>query len=396
VPETHIRLRRGYASVTAMSVAIVLLSITMLVPAVSTTEDFSIFNSGWNGTSELAISTYKAGRFAPSFVTKATGTDMEVVQLGFDEIALDPAASALIVIGPTLGFSESDGRIVGDFVRNGGVLLLADDFGTGNELLERIGSTSRISGTLVMDLAYDKKPEFSVCFDLRNDPLTRNVSSLLLNYPSSIEMNHTTTQPIAYSSIASWQDVNGNNERDLEEPAGPFVIIARERLGNGTVIVVSDPSVLINGMARYLNNSAFDENVVAEVSTGRSSVFFDESHRAFFNPIAVTMEFSGALSDEAKGIIVLLAFVFVLWIATDYLDKAVSMIMKRAKQVYSILMSALLGWRKKAPAPAEPTTQQLEAEVMARHPEWRPGVLRYIVREHKRHSEAVASQEKPR
>jgi hypothetical protein len=389
----HAKLRRGYVSIAAMIVAVVLLSITLLTPAVSTTADFSIFNSGWNGTSELAVSAYEAGKFAPSFTTRATGTDLEVVQLGFDKIGLDPTASTLVVIGPTLGFTADEGRIVGDFVRAGGVLLLADDFGTGNQLLEGMGSSTRISGVLVMDLAFDKKPEFSVCFDLQTDPLTRNVSSILLNYPSSIITNSATTSAIAFSSIASWQDVNGNNERDLDEPSGPFVIMAREELGNGTVIVLSDPSVLINGMAKYLNNSALDENVIAQICTGRASVFFDESHRDFFDPVAVTMRFSGSLSDEAKGVIVVLAFVLVLWIATDYLDRGLALVIQRLKILYFTIMSILLGWRKKAPAPAPPSPVQLEEEVMARHPDWRPGIVHYIAKEHGRHTKAALERE---
>ena len=390
---TPAKLRRGYVSIAAMVTTIVLLSITMLTPTVSSTADFSIFNSGWNGTSELAVSTFLAGRFAPSFVTRATGTDMEVVQLGLDKIALDSAASTLVVIGPTLAFTAEEGRLVGDFVRGGGVLFLADDFGTGNELLEGMGSSTRISGSLVMDLAFDKKPEFSVCFDLRTDSLTRNVSSILLNYPSSIATNSATTRAIAYSSIASWQDENGNKERDLGEPTGPFVIMAREELGNGTVIVLSDPSVLINGMAKNLNNSALDQNVISEICTGRSSVFFDESHRSFFDPVAVTMKFSGSISAEAKGVIVILAFALVLWIATDYLDKAFALVVGKVRILYAMIMKLLLGWRRKAPAPTEPTPAQLETELIARHPDWRPGVLHYIVKEHGRHSEAAILEE---
>ncbi len=380
-------------SIAAMVVAIILLSISLLTPAISTTADFSIFNTGWNGTSELAISTYAAGKFAPSFVTRATGTDMEVVQLGFENIPLDPTASTLVVIGPTLGFSAAEGRIAGDFVKGGGVLLLADDFGTGNELLEGMGASTRISGSLVMDLAFDKKPEFSVCFDLRPDPLTKNVSSLLLNYPSSVVLNGTSARALAYSSIASWQDVDGNKERDLGEPTGPFAMIAREQLGNGTVLILSDPSVLINGMAKYLNNSVLDDNIISQICTGRASVYFDESHRDFFDPVAVTMRFSGAISDEAKGVIVLLAFVLVLWIATDYIDRAVSLVIQRLRIVYSLTVKALLGWRKKTPASAAPDPAQLEKQLLDRHPDWRPGILHYIVREHGRHSEA-ATQEK--
>ncbi len=379
-------------SVAVVVIAIILICISMITPAVSSSEDFSIFNSGWNGTSDLAMATYKSGKFAPSFVTKATGTDIDVVQLGFERLALNATESSLVVIGPSLSFSAADGGIVGDFVRGGGVLLLADDFGTGNQLLTAMGASTRISGQLVMDLAFDKKPEFSVCFDLRADPLTRNVSSVLLNYPSSLMVDPSTTKTLAYSSIASWQDMNGNNERDLGEPTGPFPVLAREKLGNGTVIVLSDPSVLINGMAKNLNNSAFDENVISEICTGRASVFFDESHRDFFNPVAVTLQFSTSTSDTAKGIIVVLAFLLVLWMATDYLDRAVEIVLARARVLYGAIMKVLFGWMQKGARAVEPTADQLETKLLREHPEWRPGMLRFIMKEHSRHSEASLNQ----
>ncbi len=387
------KLKRGYVAVAVVTIAIILISISMITPAVSSSEDFSIFNSGWNGTSELALSTYKSGKFVPSFVAKATGTDIEVVQLGLENMALNASTTTLVVIGPTLGFSTSDGQIVGDFVREGGVLLLADDFGTGNDLLVGMGASTRISGKLVMDLAFDKKPEFSVCFDLRADPLTRNVSSVLLNYPSSLAVDSSTTKTIAYTSIASWQDANGNKERDLGEPSGPFPVLAREKLGNGTVIVLADPSVLINGMAKNLNNSALDENLISEVCTGRSSVFFDESHRKFFNPLAVTMKFSASTSDEAKGVIVVLAFMLVLWIATDYPDLAFAMILVRTRRLYAFLMKIMFGWMHRPYETSPPTREQLEKELLERHPDWRAGMLRFIAKEHGRHAEASSQKE---
>ncbi len=382
------KLKKGYASVAIIAVAVVLVSISMITPAMSSTEDFSIFNSGWNGTSDLAISTYKSGKFVPSFVAKATGADIEVVQLGFEQLTLNASSSTLIVIGPTLGFSDSDARIVSDFVTHGGVLFLADDFGTGNELLKGIGATTRISGSLVMDLAFDKKPEFSVCFDLRQDPVTRNVSSVLLNYPSALSVDQDTTKTLAYSSIASWQDVNGNNERDIDEPSGPFPILARERLGNGTVIVLSDPSVLINDMAKNLNNSILDDNIISEITTGRASVYCDESPRGFFNPVAVTMKFAASTSDEAKGVLVVLAFFLVLWMATDYADKAVAIVLRRARMLYEAVTKTLFRWARRSPQMTMHGPEQVEKDVTSHHPEWRPGMLKFIVKEHKRHSDA--------
>ncbi len=387
------RLRRGYVSIAVIAFAIVLLSISALAPVVSTTADFSIFNSGWNGTSDLAVSTYKLGKFSPTFEVKSTGTEMQVAQVGLDRISLDPVASALVEIGPTVPFTDSDGNIVGSFVRQGGTLLLADDFGTGNSLLTKMGATSRISGKLAMDLAFDKKPQFPVLFDLRPSPLTRNVSTVLLNYPSSLTIDAATTTPVAYTSVASWLDTDNNGQRGLEEPSGPFVIMAQERLGNGTIVLLSDPSVLINGMGRYLNNSILKQNILSVLCTGRSAVLFDESHRDYFDPVAITMKFTGSVSPTAKGAVTVLAFILILWIATDYVDKALALVIHQLRALYSWSVRMIFSWRKPAPPPAKITLEQIEEEVKGKHPDWRPGVVHYVIKERDRHSRAMLERE---
>ncbi len=387
------RLRRGYVAIAVIACATVLLSVSAVAPAISSTVDFSIFNSGWNGTSGLAVSTYKLGKFAPSFQVKSTGTELQVVQIDLNQLTLDPVSSALVEIGPSLPFTAADGRIVGDFLRGGGMLLLADDFGTGNSLLEKMGATSRISGRLVMDLAFDKKPQFPVCYDLRTSPLTANVTSLLLNYPSSLIINGTNTTPLAFTSVASWLDTNNNGRMDPGEPMGPFPLLAEERLGSGTIILLSDPSVLINGMQAYRNDSVFARNVLSVLCTGRSSVYFDESHRNFFSPVVITAKFTGSISTTAKGALAVIAFVLSLWIATDYVDKAVAIVLKRALALYSWFVRVLFFWRKPAPAAKAMTVEELEAEVKRRHPDWRPGVIHYIVKESERHSKIVLEHE---
>jgi len=387
----QVRVRRGFAAVGAMAIAAVLLIISMAAPIVSTSADFSIFNSGWNGTSKLAILTYKAGKFVPDFQVKSSGTEITVSQLGLDEINLDPATSSLVVIGPGKAFTSAEGRIVGDFVRNGGKLLLADDFGTGNSLLIGMGATSRFSNQLVMDLAFEKQPEFSVVYDLRTDSITKNVSTLLLNYPSSLTIGGD-TEAIAFSSIASWLDTNGNRLQEWGEPRGPFPIAARERFGAGSILLLSDPSVLINGMAAHMDNEIFGVNLIDDVCNERTAVFFDESHRTFFDPIAVTMQFTGQVSDNAKAIVALLAFVLVLWIFTDVVDRTVAWTVRKTKALLNAIAGALgLKFsRKKAPSPPKALSkEELFEKVVQEHPDWRTGLVRYLLRERERHGKAL-------
>ncbi|OGS55300.1 MAG: hypothetical protein A3K60_03550 [Euryarchaeota archaeon RBG_19FT_COMBO_56_21] len=383
------RLAKGYVSIIVIGAAAVLLLVSMFAPAVSSSEDFAIYNTGWNGTSGLAVSTFELGKFSPSFELANTGTSMEVVQMGLEELDLEPVDSALAIIGPSVVFTAAEGELVGEFVRNGGILLLADDFGTGNTLLEGMGAKSRLSGKLAMDLAFNKKPEFSVCFDLRSDQLTKNISALLLNYPSSIDIDAATTKPIAYTSVASWLDLNNDMLQEFGEPRGPFVLMARESLGAGSIVLLSDPSLLINGMQEYLNNSALSDNIVSEICTGRTSVFFDESHRNYFDPISITMEFTNSVSPNAKAGVVLLTFVLVLWITTDYVDRVVSLAIRRVIVAYTWILKHIFRSSRKPTETHALSPEEIEEQLSERHPDWRPGLIRYMLKENERHSSAV-------
>ena len=386
------KLRKGYAAIAVMAIAIALLIVSMTAPVVSSSADFSIFNSGWNGTSDLAVLTYHLGKFAPSFTVQSTGTDITIEQLALSSTHLDPGGSALVIIGPTKTFTTSEGTLVGDFVRNGGKLLLADDFGTGNSLLQKMGASSRFSGDLVMDLAYEKQPEFSVLFDLTPDPVTHNVSTVLLNYPSSLIIDSASTETLASSSIASWLDTNGNRLQEWGEPRGPYPMLAREHLGSGSILLLSDPSALINGMRDQMDNAVLGDNLIDEVSRERTAVYFDESHRNFFDPVLVTMEFTGQVSNNAKVALAAVALVLTLWISTDLVDKAVAWIARSSRKVIRAVLGLLpLGmFRPKEPEKPEAlTNEQLVAKMTENHPDWSAGLIRYLLRERERHGKLL-------
>jgi hypothetical protein len=386
------RLRRGYAAVGVLAIAIVLLIVSMTAPVISTSTDFSIYNSGWNGTSKLAVLTYRLGKFVPTFETRSTGTEISVAQLSLQDMNLDPQASSLVIIGPTKAFTSPEGEIVGDFVKGGGKLFLADDFGSGNSLLEQMGATSRFSNTLVMDLAFEKQPEFSVAFDFVPDPTTANVTTALLNYPSSLTVDPSNTEVLARSSVGSWLDTNGDLLREWEEPRGPFPILARETMGQGSILLLSDPSVLINGMAGYMDDSLLATNLVNYVCLDRTQVMFDESHRTFFDPVKVAMELTGTMSGNAKMAISLLTLVLTLWITTDLVDRSLSWLVRRARSLAKEVLRRLgleRFMKKKAPAPAPMTDEEMIDAISRDHPEWRPGLIRYLVHARTRHASAA-------
>jgi hypothetical protein len=252
-----------------------------------------------------------------------------------------------------------------------------------------MGAASRFSGKLVIDLSFEKKPEFSVCFDLIQDPLTTNVTSLLLNYPSTIFRNGTTLEVVGSTSVASWLDTNNNRVQDPGEPQGPFPVIARELLGLGSILLLSDPSVLINGMRTYLDNGVFVDNLVTMMCSGRSTVYFDESHRTFLDPVSITTRFTGQVSTNAKVILIAAAFVLALWVSTSIVENAVAWTAKRARRLWSISIGRVLSIRSKGISPEAKGPDEVIEEVSAAHPAWRPGLIKYAVTERIRHAESI-------
>ncbi|MEM3039034.1 MAG: DUF4350 domain-containing protein, partial [Thermoplasmata archaeon] len=237
-----------------------------------------------------------------------------------------------------------------------------------------------------------KKPEFSVCFDFEEDPITRNVTTILLNYPSSVVPGKTNSKTIVWTSVASWQDTNGDHDFSYGEPWGPFPLVVRERMGNGQIILLSDPSLLINGMRDRLDNAVISDNLIAEISGLRTKVYFDESHRQYFNPVTITMTIMGSIPTEQKVILILLALVLLIWLSTDYIDRSVRLLWRKAKAFLLGIWSALTGREPTKEKPAEIDIEMIAKRLIEDHPDWKHGLIRYALREKVRHSEFVSKK----
>jgi hypothetical protein len=192
--------------------------------------EFSRYNTGWNGTSQF-FSNLDRHRFT--------------------EIS-DPAQLAtyrnnalLLVIAP--GHSPTSPEIAAyrNFLEQGNTILLADDFGTGREILE--GLESRITvlpGNLSsVDRAYADSYSVVVYRVTNTSPLQR-VTTLVLNRPAPLEGG----TPLMVTSIMSWIDANGDRRINSNEMLGKFSVIAQDDIGRGSLVVLSDPSIFINSM----------------------------------------------------------------------------------------------------------------------------------------------------
>ena len=239
--------------VIAIIVAIILSVVIWSLPS---TGDFHANNLSWNGA-------------------KDTNSFLPMSPLhSLDELPAVVHETTLLVI-PYLDFTNSELKKLSDFVNRGGNLILADDFGFGNHALDYLGLEARFAGQPLLDpVYYYINPSFPRIIDIKPTPITGDVEVLTLNHATGLH-NIEEDEAAAISSLFSFLDENGNGKKDELEATGPLPVISQHSLGNGTVILISDPSIFINSMNDIGNNDVFLMNLSAFTT---SSILIDESH----------------------------------------------------------------------------------------------------------------------
>ena len=244
---------RKFLVALTVAMVIVLAAVMWLVP---TNEDFRTDNPFWNGTREVT--------FNHSFSPLET----------LSSLPSSPGGSTLILI-PYLQFSPAELEIVRNFIIQGGTLVLADDYGYGNQVLAYLGFRTRFSGQALLDPLISYKTEwFPQISRFKSNPLTGNIDNLVLNHATSL-VNIEAADVLASSSSFSFLDLNGNQIREESEPTGPLPVIAQHNLGSGQVILIADPSLFINGMETLGDNYKFIQNIAALTA---SDILIDHSH----------------------------------------------------------------------------------------------------------------------
>lgn len=358
-------LRRFYTVLALLALGGGLLALAFATPLLATRADFSAYNAGWNGASQLARSVHGAGAFNPLFAPAQGGGRAEVQPAPLDLYPLDPGGDAVLIVGPRAPFSAAEIEHLRSFLARGGTLVLADDFGTGNDVLVGVGAQSRIMNGRALDFAFAKRPEFTIAIDFVDHPLTDGVQRVLLNYPAAILPGNGTLL-LANTTDAAWLDADADSERDATEVAGPFGWLASEPVGDGTLIVLSDPSILINGMQELGHNARFRENLVAFLSEREGSVVIDEAHRDTADPLAYVGLRVRAMPLWARIAAVAAASTLVLLVATGKLRAPFEGLRGLLARVLS------------APEP-EPAREALIERLRKRHPQWDETALREIL-----------------
>jgi hypothetical protein len=225
---------------------------------------YSTLNPQWNGTSELA-----ARGFAP-------------VSAGLERtLSVTGAPAILLEIGPSRQFTEVDVDSIRAFLERGGMLLIADNSGSGNGLLELLGFPARFDGRLLADsLFYRKQTVFPVSTDLPSSQYSTGVNELVLDYATVLNItSQENVSVLASSSAFSFLDLNRDGLKDPDEPSGPFPVLAELTTGKGNIILFTSPASLANGLIHEGDNSVFMENIIQRVSQPTpAALLLDETH----------------------------------------------------------------------------------------------------------------------
>jgi hypothetical protein len=217
--------------------------------------DFQSANPQWNGLSE--------------FVREWNVTPLDSLGL----LPQNPLGTALVVI-PYRAVARADVERIRRYLERGGVVMLLDDFGFGNQVLQGLGFQARFTGSPLLDPLFNYKnrwlPEIAPVSVLPPG------SVVILNHASALTQTSGMTV-VARSSRYSFLDVNGNGAADPGESRGPLAVAAWARVGRGVLFVASDPSFLINGMLGLGSNRQFVRQVL-RFAGDHPRVFLDEAH----------------------------------------------------------------------------------------------------------------------
>jgi len=227
-------------------------------------EDYDVGNGAWNG-----LSTFMQLAAGDGFdVSAVTGIDWDTVT----------SDDTLVILYP---LNELDSLNVKAFVRFGGKLILGDDFGNSAKALTSLGIVREWGLGVGASEFYDDLPFAPIATPLLGHPLTIGVTNLVTNHPAVIVNAGAATPIFGFSD-------------------GEAVVVAGE-LGHGRYVVISDPSVLINGMLHHAGNFQFALNLLRYFSpdkTGRVIVLAGEfSLRGEPGRMVSDSSFEGALID---------------------------------------------------------------------------------------------------
>jgi hypothetical protein len=217
--------------------------------------DFRPTNPFWNGLDDFA-------------------GDSRLISLASLALLPSEPEGTVVVVIPYRPVSGTDAACLKRYLEGGGVVVLMDDYGFGNQVLMGLGLSMRYAGTSLLDpLVHHANRWLPKITDISILP---SESTIILNHATALIETAGMTV-VARSSRYSFLDSNGNGRVDQGEVRGPFAVAAWTKFGKGVLFVISDPSLLINAMISLGDNRRFMSRVF-QLAVDHPRVFLDEAH----------------------------------------------------------------------------------------------------------------------
>ncbi len=170
----------------------------------------------------------------------------------------EPESSAWVVLLPRPTDDAELGGLV-RYVRAGGTLVLGGATDEANRVAAALGIQGRLSsGTILDPVLNQDNPAFPRVALQRDESVTA-----VLNRPATV-LEAASGAGRAQTSRFSFHDLNGDGVWQEGEPVGSFPVIAQEKSGSGSVVLLGSSTLFINGLWGQ------NQRMVQEVLAGKS------------------------------------------------------------------------------------------------------------------------------
>jgi hypothetical protein len=217
--------RRTRASVANLAAILVVLLIVTRADAAP----FDLAGNDWEGCAEL-VRLARSELGSPRVVATAS--------IDFHELKPD---DGLLLLYPEKGLDVDE---LSKFMRAGGRVVMLDDFGRGDSLLKHFGM-ERVASPRKPAEFLRRNPQLALAEPASAHPVVSDVSRVVTNHPTGL--SHPDLSPVL--------KIRGNGEPDV-------IVAVAGAVGQGRLLAVGDPSIVMNSMLRYGGNKSFARGLV--------------------------------------------------------------------------------------------------------------------------------------
>lgn len=211
-------------------IALLLVFLVLFVPVSVGATPFDLAGSDWEGGTELV-------RLARAEL--GTARVVATTHVDFAELTPD---DGLLLLYPERALDVGE---LTKFMHAGGRVIMLDDFGRGESLLTTFGM-KRLPSPRHPAESLRNNPQLALAEPASAHPVVADVNRVVTNHPTGL--SHPDLSPVLKIHAAS-------GEADV-------TVAVAGAVGQGRLLAVGDPSIVMNSMLRYSGNKAFARGLV--------------------------------------------------------------------------------------------------------------------------------------